>query len=710
MKKIDELTLENFKFFRGLETLKFNSKNILVYGENGSGKSSLYWALYTFMQSSLKEDNEIKKYFNNQHPERLINIFKEDDDKSSIKLTLKNKLNIKSTYEISFDNINTNKGDKEILKANLASDFINYRLLSKLYNFKNSQNIEIFDMFEDEIFQYITIDGENFNNLWQRLKKGISPRPKMSDQKYKDFQKDIKDFNEKFKNYLQTLIRKTNEILKDNFKEPLVVSIDYNTEATYNDFIENSTTKRNGLTLSPKIYLTIEFSEKNHKIDKPHTFLNEARLTAIALSLRFSILKNRLITEDVLKILVLDDLLISLDMKHRIDVINFLLEDEDLKDYQIIVLTHDRGFFQLLRQKISTIDWKVFEFYNQNEKQCIKESKTELEKAKELFLNKDFEASANYLRKELEKILKQFLDPNLKCINKEFRTLEDLLNQVKNELEQEYKSQFNKIFKFKDIDKDLISKIDTNFEQDSDLNDNEKGLLRGIRKKIFEFTKNYQNYKTEELEIFDELKRIKDRILNPFSHSSEAPIFSQEVEEAIGLVYRLKEYLKNKKSTKNRCLNTTNCLESNALNNDINSVSIVIDFQVDILNKLIEINDTELLNRFLQHEILNNIEYFSLKELEKIFDELRTNLKTSLFNLTSEANIVRIFSKKDWKYEEKILWCNFIKYLYDQNKIQDPFLIQKLEEKKALKKEFGGWNNQEEYINCEIENQEEIPF
>ena len=135
MKKIDELTLENFKFFRGLETLKFNSKNILVYGENGSGKSSLYWALYTFMQSSLKEDNEIKKYFNNQHPERLINIFKEDDDKSSIKLTLKNKLNIKSTYEISFDNINTNKGDKEILKANLASDFINYRLLSKLYNF-----------------------------------------------------------------------------------------------------------------------------------------------------------------------------------------------------------------------------------------------------------------------------------------------------------------------------------------------------------------------------------------------------------------------------------------------------------------------------------------------------------------------------------------------------------------------------------------------
>jgi len=710
MKKIKDITLENFKFFKGAETLEFNSKNVLIYGENGSGKSSLYWALYTFLQSSLKEDYQIIKYFDNNHTERLVNIFKKNDDKSSIRLTLNNHLNITSTYEISFESINTNKEDKEIKKANNASDFINYKLLSKLYSFKNSQDIEIFEMFEDEILQYITIDEVNFNDLWQELKSGLNPKPRMSDQRYKDFQIKVHHFNEKFKDYLESLVTEANKILNNNFKEPLNIYIEYKEDATYNAFEKDSTTKRNGKTLPPKIYLTVSFSERNYKLDKPHTFLNEARLTAIALSLRFSMLKKRLSNEDILKILVLDDLLISLDMKHRVDVINFILEDEDLRDYQIIVLTHDRGFFQLLRQKISTIDWKVFEFYNQNEKQCIKESKTELEKAKELFLNKDFEASANYLRKELEKILKQFLDPNLRCINKEFRTLEDLLNQVKNELEQEYKIQFNKIFKFKDIDKDLISKIDTNFEQDSDLNDKEKGLLRGIRKKLFEFTKNYQNYKTEELEIFGELKRIKDRILNPSSHSSEAPIFSQEVEEAIGLVYRLKEYLKNKKSTKDRCLNTTNCLESNALNNDINSVSIVIDFQVDILNKLIEINDTELLNRFLQHEILNNIEYFSLKELEKIFDELRTNLKTSLFNLTSEANIVRIFSKKDWKYEEKILWCNFIKYLYDQNKIQDPFLIQKLEEKKALKKEFGGWNNQEEYINCEIENQEEIPF
>lgn len=562
MKNIDKLIIENFKFFRGEVTLDFNSKNVLVYGENGSGKSSLYWALYTFLQSSMKSDEQIKKYFDDNHTERLVNIFKTQDEKSSLKLTLKNSLNISSTYEISLDTINTNKDDKEISKANITSDFINYRLLAKLYHFKNSQDIEIFDMFEDEILRYVNIDGRNFNELWQRLKQGLNPKPKMSDQSYKDFQKDVQYFNEKFEHYLYTLIKKTNDILKDNFKESITVSINYQ-KATYDAFIDGSTTKRNHVTLPPKIYLIVKFSKDNQEIDKPHTFLNEARLTAIALSLRFSILKNRLSTEDVLKILVLDDLLISLDMSHRIEVINFILNDEDLKNYQIIVLTHDRGFFQLLRQKISSSEWKVFEFYNQDEKQCIKESKTELERAKELFINRDFEASANYLRKETEKILKHFLDPNL---NKEFKNLEDLINRAKNKLEEDFKNEFSRIFKFKNFDSELLSKIDTDYENDATLNSNQKGLLRGLREKLFNFTKKYHTYKTEEIQILDELKSIKDRVLNPLSHNSEAPIFEQEVQEAIDLIGRLKQFLENRESKKQICDEKKHCNKSSSKN------------------------------------------------------------------------------------------------------------------------------------------------
>ena len=44
MKKIKDITLENFKFFKGAETLEFNSKNVLIYGENGSGKVSVIFS------------------------------------------------------------------------------------------------------------------------------------------------------------------------------------------------------------------------------------------------------------------------------------------------------------------------------------------------------------------------------------------------------------------------------------------------------------------------------------------------------------------------------------------------------------------------------------------------------------------------------------------------------------------------------------------
>ena len=646
MKKIEKLVLENFKFFRGKEILDFESKNVLVYGENGSGKSSLYWALYTFLQSSMKNDAQIEKYFNHTHPERLTNRFKVDTDKASIKLTLKNNLNIESTYEISLDTINTNKEDREISKANLTSDFINYRLLSKLYHFKNSQDIEIFDMFEDEIFSYINIDGKNFDELWQRLKEGLHPRPKMSDMSYKNFQKEIEYFNEKFEMYVQSLVRKTNEILNDTFKEEIKVFIKYR-QATYNDFEKGSTTKRNYKTVSPKIYLTVEFSKDNHKIDKPHTFLNEARLTAIALSLRFAILKNRLSAEDVLKILVLDDLLISLDMSHRIAIIDFILNDEDLQDYQIIVLTHDRGFFQLLRQKISSSKWKVFEFYNQDEKQYIKESKNDFEKAKELFDNKDYEASANYLRKETERILKHFLDPNLKCINKEFKNLEDLLNRVKNELEEKFIKDFRSAFKLKDFDEILLSKIDTDFEDDQDLDSHQKGILRGLKNRLFKFTKKYHSYKTTELQIFDELKRVKDRVLNPSSHNSEAPIFGQEVQEAIDLIGRLKEFLEKRESKKQICDEKKHFNKSsseNATNTTV--VSLVIDFEKDVLEKVRTISITSELNNFLLYTVLENIEKLSQNELKNIFDELRFATKLALFDLNVEENLIRIFNKK----------------------------------------------------------------
>ena len=54
MHKIKQITLQNFKFFYGNVPINFDRKHVLIYGENGSGKSSIHWAIYTFLQSVFK--------------------------------------------------------------------------------------------------------------------------------------------------------------------------------------------------------------------------------------------------------------------------------------------------------------------------------------------------------------------------------------------------------------------------------------------------------------------------------------------------------------------------------------------------------------------------------------------------------------------------------------------------------------------------------
>ncbi len=546
--KINKLLLQDFKFFLGKNELVFEGKNVLIYGENGSGKSSIYWALYTFLQSSIKEDIEIKKYFDLADSQNLINRYAEHPD-PKIELELIDNENRPKIYTISKDMINTNKDDDtQIKEANLASDFINYRLLSRIYDFRNSEDIDLFKIFEQEILDYISLSTIlNAGKEWQELKKGLNPRPKMTHQSYKDFQNRISRFNSELKDYLTEIIEDANNFLRDDFGVPIKLTWSYE-NATYNALILGGERKRNHKTLPSKINLKAEFLGDNIRdkdIPKPHTFLNEAKLTAIALSIRLSVLKKRL-SGNVLKVLILDDLLLSLDMSQRVIVSKIILEQ--FNDFQIIFLTHDRGYYQLLRRMVLNIDWRIFELYDNGNQPIINEGIDSLEKARRLYENHDYEAASNYLRKEAEEILKYFLDPELKYINKKFISLEDLIKSARKKFEQEQNKQLNRILKKKNMTPELASKLSTDFEIDTSLSAQEKGLLRGLKKDLFDFTEKVYRDKEFMDSIFVKLKDIKDRILNPSSHYSEAPIFRKEIEDALKSVKHLREAVKSKVS------------------------------------------------------------------------------------------------------------------------------------------------------------------
>ena len=197
----------------------------------------------------------------------------------------------------------------------------------------------------------------------------------------------------------------------------------------------------------PEVEFGIQVGSKI--VSRPQAFLNEAKLTQLALSVRFAASLVNLHESD-LKLLVLDDLLVSLDMSNRMRVVEILLSDT-FANYQKLIFTHELGFFQECRRLIgsSSSDWA---FYRLSDPSTITSFKTELEAAKEFLERDQIAECGNQLRKHVEKTLTTFLDQAKlkKGLNKlieqeNFSSLHQKLNEASNELSLSSHKQFAKL-------------------------------------------------------------------------------------------------------------------------------------------------------------------------------------------------------------------------------------------------------------------------
>lgn len=477
--KIESITLKNFRSFYGEHTIKLNGKNMLIYGENGSGKSSIGKAIeLVFKAASQNVQLEI---------DEEENIYVDDSQKKSVTIGLMTNLPQLSEVTLNYNGLTNTDDEKQVLKHNYPNClFLDYKSILKLYLVDTENAPNHFNLLLEKILGYIINPrtGSKIKADLEFLQGDLSRRGLPKDK----VQYIVKLVNEGIKEILLHLENNINHYLTEIFDLKFSVVIKYKQL--------NISGKSNKL-INKKVNIVPIVANK--EIGNYHLFFNEAKLSALALAIYFASLKLSNTSRE-LNLIVLDDIFIGMDSSNRLPLLR-LLQQEFTATHQIIITTYDRPWFEIAKAHLE--NWEQLEIYVDNHTEEFPQSlpmgdvgKDYETKAWQYFKKKDYPACGNYQRKAFEEAIKALLPENL------------LLKTDKD----------GKIV--------YIDKL-------QELYDSLKQLLQA---------NNFNEFDLEELGLrkFNLYKRV---VLNPLSHDNlHSPVFKRELEETFNALKKLKKF------------------------------------------------------------------------------------------------------------------------------------------------------------------------
>lgn len=401
--KIQNVTINKYKAFTKQEQIPIGGKNVFIYGENGSGKSSFYYALKDFFQSSVE----------NVDMSVLRNIYLTDGN-SDCSVEVEFDGEAKFTLNDQTKTTNT----PQITDANRLKSFITYKHLLGVHNVKNGTKINVFDLVIKGVlkhFKSATITGGiELGTLWDNVvTESKKPYGKNKDFHYARKKKaSVEEKAITFNNAINRLFLSGNP----DYLGPVVNQVLSKLVPELKIEFQRRTIRVNqwGEISESEILLNVESNGVSLDNHNPQFSLNEAKLSAIAISIFLgSIIKQSPFSRDI-KPLFLDDILIGLDNENRIKLLELLKEegvpeaDQVFSKFQIFITTYDRHWYEVARLNLE--DWSFIEFYKGTDSPSIIHSKqTNFEKAKAYLDAYDFPACATALRKECEAVLKDKL-------------------------------------------------------------------------------------------------------------------------------------------------------------------------------------------------------------------------------------------------------------------------------------------------------------
>lgn len=415
--KIKKVEIRDYKAFYGLNEFNVEGKNLFIYGENGSGKSSFYYALKDFFQSSTEtlvyDETENIFLTNAQKGKGFIKVtFNPDRSGATTDQTYTVKKASKDTYTT---------GDTSIRDAIKLKSFLTYKHLLSIHHIKKEKEIDLFELLVMGVlkhFKSVAITGtKELGELWgdveSAIKKELDGRKYNITQKQTDVNKAVDVFNTAFKKLFERT--SVESIMK--FAQPILDKFGHNIEIELNYTQAKPSTDYNSIERN---HVRAKVKYLGKEIPKPHIFLNEARLSAIAISIYLGMVKRH-VQGIPCKVLFLDDIFIGLDISNRLPLLEIL--NTDFSTYQVFITTYDKPWYEFVRTSyLNKNKWKCFEIYAGRTKKgftipVVKEIKgpgnnnhlTYFIQTAEDYQNKgDNKAAGVYLRSAFEAILKQF--------------------------------------------------------------------------------------------------------------------------------------------------------------------------------------------------------------------------------------------------------------------------------------------------------------
>jgi energy-coupling factor transporter ATP-binding protein EcfA2 len=406
VKRITKVDILNFRaFFDSYEFELSKGENLLIYGENGSGKSSFYKSLNNFLISSQNSAFPFIRHHNKEADEGNVVFTFNDYDLTT------NTITSRFGEVISFGTGAVTTDTEQFLKtAELTKGFLDYRGLLAVYNHSEAHP-NLFELIVEILLkEFIPVGSTHpMGKRFLELKRKVTKAYTRNTYDYWSGVPEMAAYETLLRTVLKGVFLQLNTFLIKYFKLNLRV---------WYSMTPLAALPANWRYIPTELKLEIKLNGKLvvHQSD----YLNEARLSALAICLYLSILKRNPQPIDY-KVLFLDDVFIGLDLTNRLPILDIL--KNEFSDYQIFISTYDRHLYELAKRKFETEipgRWKSIELYagkdsidNQPvDRPILVAGESYFEKAIQYLHDRskpDYPAAANYFRKALEEVIQEHI-------------------------------------------------------------------------------------------------------------------------------------------------------------------------------------------------------------------------------------------------------------------------------------------------------------